>query len=117
MKVVARELGKDPAEVRMTNFIKPESFPHKLSAGATYDSGAYATALEKAMALIDYEHLRAEQAKRRGEGKLVGIGLCTYVEICGLGPKGSTPFGAFESARFRVEQAGTVMACARISPD
>ena len=116
MNLVARELGKDPAEVRLTNFIQPESFPHKLSAGPTYDSGAYATALEKAMALIDYEHLRAEQAQRRAEGKLLGIGLCTYVEICGLGPKGSTPFGAFESARVRVEQTGTVMVYTGISP-
>ena len=116
MNLVARELGKDPAEVRLTNFIKPESFPHKLSAGATYDSGAYATALEKAMALIDYEHMRTEQARRRGEGKLVGMGLCTYVEICGLGPKGSTPYGAFESARVRVEQTGTVMVYTGISP-
>jgi carbon-monoxide dehydrogenase large subunit len=116
MNLVARELGKDPAEVRLTNFIKTESFPHKLSAGPTYDSGAYATALEKAMALIDYEHLRAEQAQRRAEGKLLGIGLCSYVEICGLGPKGSTPFGAFESARVRVEQTGTVIVYTGISP-
>ena len=116
MNLVARELGKDPAEVRLTNFIKPESFPHKLSAGATYDSGAYATALEKAMALIDYQRLRAEQAQKRAEGKLVGMGLCTYVEICGLGPKGSTPYGAFESARVRVEQTGTVMVYTGISP-
>jgi carbon-monoxide dehydrogenase large subunit len=116
MNLVARELGKDPAEVRITNFIKPESFPHTLSAGPTYDSGAYATALEKAMALIDYEQLRSEQARRRAEGKLIGIGLCTYVEICGLGPKGSTPYGAFESARVRVEQTGTVMVYTGISP-
>jgi aerobic carbon-monoxide dehydrogenase large subunit len=116
MNLVARELGKDPAEIRLTNFIKPESFPHKLSAGATYDSGEYATALEKAMTLIDYEHVRAEQTQKRAEGKLVGMGLCTYVEICGLGPKGSTPFGAFESARVRVEQTGTVMVYTGISP-
>ena len=68
------------------------------------------------LALVDYEHLRAEQAQRRAEGKLLGIGLCTYVEICGLGPKGSTPFGAFESARVRVEQTGTVMVYTGISP-
>src|SRR2546426_4087516 len=116
MNLVARELGKDPAEVRLTNFIQPESCQHKLSAGPTYDSGAYATALEKAMALVDYEHLRAEQTQRRAEGKLMGIGLCTYVEICGLGPKGSTPFGAFESARVRVEASGTVMVYTGISP-
>ncbi len=116
MNLVARELGKDPAEVRLTNFIKPESFPHKVSAGPVYDSGNYATALEKAMTLIDYKNLRAEQAQKRAEGRLLGIGLSSYVEICGLGPKGSTPFGAFEGARVRVEQTGTVIVYTGISP-
>jgi carbon-monoxide dehydrogenase large subunit len=116
MNLVARELGKDPAEVRLTNFIKPESFPHKVSAGPVYDSGNYAAALERAMALIDYENLRAEQSQKRAEGRLLGIGLSSYVEICGLGPKGSTPFGAFEGARVRVEQTGTVIVYTGISP-
>jgi aerobic carbon-monoxide dehydrogenase large subunit len=116
MNLVARELGKDPAEVRLTNFIKPASFPHKVSAGPVYDSGNYATALEKAMTLIDYKNLRAEQVQKHAEGKLLGIGLSSYVEICGLGPKGSTPFGAFEGARVRVEQTGTVIVYTGISP-
>src|SRR5256714_2625155 len=68
------------------------------------------------MALIDYKNLRAEQAQKRAEGRLLGVGLSSYVEICGLGPKGSTPFGAFEGARVRVEQTGTVMVYTGISP-
>ncbi len=116
MDLVARELGKDPAEIRKINFIKPEQFPYKSSAGAVYDSGNYEPALEKAMQIIGYEQLRAEQAQKRAEGKLMGIGISSYIEICGFGPKGSAPIGLYESARMRVEQSGTVMVYTGSSP-
>jgi aerobic carbon-monoxide dehydrogenase large subunit len=116
MDLVARELGKDPAEIRKINFIKPEQFPYKSSAGAVYDTGNYLPALEKAMQIIGYEQLRAEQAQKRAEGKLMGIGISSYIEICGFGPKGSAPIGLYESARMRVEQSGTVMVYTGSSP-
>lgn len=116
MDLVARELGKDPAEIRKINYIKPEQFPYKSSAGAVYDTGNYQPALEKAMQIIGYEQLRAEQAQKRAEGKLMGIGICSYIEICGFGPKGSAPIGLYESARMRVEQSGTVMVYTGSSP-
>src|SRR6266700_4008236 len=106
MDLVARELGKDPTEIRKINFIKPEQFPYKSAAGAVYDTGDYAPALEKAMDIIGYQQLRAEQAQKRAEGKLMGIGVSSYIEICGFGPKGSAPVGLYESARVRVEQSG-----------
>ncbi len=118
--LVARELGKDPAEVRRLNFIKPEQFPYKSAAGAVYDTGNYEPALDKALELADYKGLRAEQARRRaagdGDGKLLGIGISSYIEICGFGPKGSAPVGLYESARVRVEQSGDVMVYSGSSP-
>jgi aerobic carbon-monoxide dehydrogenase large subunit len=116
--LVARELGKDPAEVRLLNFVKPEAFPHKTATGAVYDSGNYAAALHKALELANYQGLRAEQARRRaaGDGKLMGIGFSSYVEICGLGPKGTIPQGVYESARVRVEQSGDVIVYTGSSP-
>ena len=116
MDLVARELGKDPAEIRKINFIKPEQFPYKSAAGAVYDTGNYAPTLEKAMDIIGYQQLRAEQAQKRAEGKLMGIGVSSYIEICGFGPKGSAPVGLYESARVRVEQSGTVMVYTGSSP-
>jgi aerobic carbon-monoxide dehydrogenase large subunit len=114
--LVAHELGKDPAEVRRLNFIQPDQFPHKTVAGAVYDTGDYEGALNKAMELADYKSLRAEQAQKRAEGKLMGIGLSSYIEICGFGPKGTAPVGLYESARIRVEQSGTVMVYTGSSP-
>jgi aerobic carbon-monoxide dehydrogenase large subunit len=114
--LVAHELGKDPAEVRRLNFIQPDQFPYKSAAGAVYDTGNYEGALDKALEISDYHNLRAEQAQKRAEGKLMGIGLSSYIEICGFGPKGSAPVGLYESARVRVEQSGTVMVYTGASP-
>src|SRR5229473_5321006 len=114
--LLARELGKDPAEVRRLNFIKPEQFPYKSPAGAVYDSGNYEAALDKALGLVNYQGLRAEQAQKRAQGKLMGIGLSSYIEACGIGPKGSLPVGLYESARVRVEHSGTVMVYTGSSP-
>jgi carbon-monoxide dehydrogenase large subunit len=116
MDLVARELGKDPTEIRRINFIQPDQFPYKSSAGAVYDTGDYEPALNKAMDIIGYQELRAEQARKRAEGKLMGIGVSSYIEICGFGPKGSAPVGLYESARVRVEQSGTVMVYTGSSP-
>src|SRR5258707_2740158 len=116
MDMVAHELGKDPVGVRRINFIKPDQFPYKSAAGAGHDTGEYEKALDKALAIVDYRNLRAEQARKRAEGKLMGIGVSSYIEICGFGPKGSAPVGLYESARVRVEQSGTVMVYTGSSP-
>src|SRR5215472_629254 len=116
MDLVALELGKDPAEVRRLNFIQPDQFPYKSAAGAVYDTGDYEKALNRALQLAGYQSLRAEQALKRAEGKLMGIGLSYYIEICGFGPKGTLPVGLYESARVRVEQSGTVMVYTGSSP-
>lgn len=116
MDLVARELGKDPADIRKLNFIKPDQFPYKSAAGAVYDTGNYAPALEKALEISGYKQFRAEQAQARAQGKLVGIGISSYIEICGFGPKGTAPVGLYESARVRVEQSGTVMVYTGSSP-
>ncbi len=118
MDLVAREVGKDPTEVRRLNFIQPDQFPYKSAAGSVYDTGDYEPALDKAMEMIGYKELRAEQARRKdnGDKKLLGIGVSSYIEICGFGPKGSAPVGLYESARMRVEQGGTVMVYTGSSP-
>ncbi|GIW35454.1 xanthine dehydrogenase family protein molybdopterin-binding subunit [Meiothermus sp.] len=84
MDMGARELGLDPAEIRRRNFIQGP-FPYKTRTGAKYDSGAYAEVLQKLLEVSRYQVLRAEQAQARSQGRLVGIGLCSYVEITGYG--------------------------------
>jgi carbon-monoxide dehydrogenase large subunit len=81
--MAAGELGLDPAEIRLRNFVAPGDFPHATLTGATYDSGDYAAALGEALRLAGYENLRAEQEERRGRGDrlVLGIGLAAYVEV------------------------------------
>ena len=87
MDLLADELDLDPAELRRKNFIAPDQFPYNTPTGATYDSGEYEKSLDRALELVDYPALRIEQANRRANGgKLMGIGLASYVEICGFGP-------------------------------
>ena len=88
MATLAAEMNLDPAELRRRNYIAPDAFPYATASGARYDSGEYARGLEKALELIGYDTLRQEQAQRRQENshKLMGIGLATYVEVCGFGP-------------------------------
>ncbi len=116
MDLVANKLGMDPAEIRRLNFIQPDQFPYKSAAGAVYDTGNYEGALDKALEMAGYKSLRAEQAQKKAAGKLMGIGISSYIEICGFGPKGSAPVGLYESARVRVEQSGTVMVYTGSSP-
>src|SRR6266487_3754034 len=58
----------------------------------------------------------AEPKQKRAQGKLMGIGLSTYIEACAIGPKGFAPVGLYESARVRVEQSGTVSVYTGSSP-
>ena len=76
----------DPNEIRRKNFAEKEDFPYKNAQGLVYDSGDYEKPLNKALEMIDYQKLREEQEAKRKEGKLVGIGMSTYVELCGFGP-------------------------------
>src|SRR5438067_5215343 len=114
--LVADELNLDPVEVRRRNFPRPEEFPFKTATGLFYDSGNYEGALAKALENAGYEKLREEQKAARDEGRLVGIGVSTYVEICALGPSQAMPAGGWESATVRIEPTGKVTVLTGASP-
>jgi carbon-monoxide dehydrogenase large subunit len=118
MDLVAAELGMDVIDVRRKNF--PEPFggdqPFKTATGLFYDSGNYQGALDKAMKIADYAKLREDQKKARSEGRLVGIGVSTYVEICAMGPSAALPAGGWESATVRIEPTCKVTILSGASP-
>ncbi len=109
----ALEIGKDPAQLRMENFIKKEQFPWKSPTGWEYDSGDYHAGLQKALDVVGYDELRKEQAEKRKRGELMGIGLSTFTEIVGAGPsKDFDILGIkmFDSAEIRVHPTGKAIA-------
>ncbi|HXJ83386.1 MAG TPA: molybdopterin cofactor-binding domain-containing protein [Candidatus Methylomirabilis sp.] len=109
----AAEIRVDPAEVRRKNFIRPSEFPYTTITGVTYDSGNYEGALTRALELAGYADLRRQQAEARRAGRLVGIGLCSFVEICGIAPSqvlgaAGGGLGGWESSTVRVHPTGKV---------
>jgi carbon-monoxide dehydrogenase large subunit len=109
----AAAIGKDPVEVRRINLIPKFDSGHNVATGLAYDSGDYPAALDKALTHIGYDKLRAEQKDARAKGRYLGIGVATYVEICGLGPSqvaGAIGFqgGLWESAIVRFHPSGKV---------
>jgi len=120
MDAVAVELHLDPVEVRRKNFIPKEAFPYTTPVGLVYDSGDYEAALNKALALVDYPALRKEQEELRKQGRYLGIGVSSYVEICGIGPSMLLPpklkAGGWESCTVRVDPSGKVTVLTGVSP-
>ncbi|MBV8749822.1 MAG: xanthine dehydrogenase family protein, partial [Candidatus Eremiobacteraeota bacterium] len=114
--LVAQKLKLDPAEVRRKNFIAASAFPHTTATGLTYDSGDYETTMDKALRLADYAGLRKQQDELRRQGRLLGIGLSTYVEVCGMGPSAAMPAAGWDSATIRVEPTGSVTVLTGVSP-
>jgi carbon-monoxide dehydrogenase large subunit len=123
MDALARAVGKDPAEVRRMNFLPPFDEPTATPGGLSFDSGNYEAALDKALELVGYEQLRKEQATQR-EGKdtkQIGIGLSSYIEMCGLAPSqvlASVRYGAggWDSATIRCHPTGKVTLITGTSP-
>jgi carbon-monoxide dehydrogenase large subunit len=118
---LARKLGKDPVEIRRLNFIR--EFPATIAAGLTIDSGDFDACLDVALEQSGYETLRAEQRERREKDnpKRLGIGLSTYVEMCGLAPSailGAIRYsaGGWEAATIRCLPTGTVQVLSGSTP-
>src|SRR5687768_1633978 len=116
MDLLAGELGMDPADVRRKNFIPKDKFPYATQMGAIYDSGDYEKALDAALKLCDWPKLKAERDKAKSEGRLVGLGLAMYVEVCGIGPSATLPTGGWEHSQVTIERDGRISATTGASP-
>jgi carbon-monoxide dehydrogenase large subunit len=119
--LVAKELDLDPVEVRRRNFVPSDAFPYEPASnilnGLSYDSGEYEKALDRALEMVDYDAFRAEQRTAREQGRYLGIGFSTYVELCGVAPSAwigtigeGWGAGLWESANVRVHLTGKVVA-------
>jgi carbon-monoxide dehydrogenase large subunit len=116
LDLIALKTGIDPAEVRRRNF--HTDFPVVTPMGLVYDSGNYSTALDRALDAIDYTALRSQQQRERAAGKLVGIGLSSYVELCGVGPSWLAPpgVGFWDVSTVKIEPTGKVSVLTGVSP-
>jgi carbon-monoxide dehydrogenase large subunit len=118
---LAGRLGMDPADMRKKNMIPRFENGHNVITGLSYDSGDYPASLTRLLDHVKYKDLRREQAEQRKRGKYIGIGMASWVEICGLGPSqvaGAVGFqgGLWESAIVRVHPTGKVHVFIGASP-
>jgi carbon-monoxide dehydrogenase large subunit len=116
MDLVAADTGQDPVELRRRHFPKPQEFPFNTATGLTYDSGDYDAALRKAMQLARWDDLLRQREARRRDGGLFGIGVSTYVEICGMGPSKAMMAGGWEWGCVRIEMSGKVTVITGATP-
>jgi carbon-monoxide dehydrogenase large subunit len=116
MDLLATELGLDPIKVRLKNFPKPTEFPFNTATGLTYDSGNYQGALRKAQQVAPWDDLLRWRDKARQEGRLFGVGVSTYVEICALGPSKMMASGGWEWGCVRMEISGKVSVITGATP-
>ena len=116
LDMLARELKMDPADVRRKNFIPKDAFPYQTQSGATYDSGDYEKALDAALKAADWAGLKKQRDAAKAEGRLVGLGLAMYVEVCGIGPSSTLPMGGWEHAHVAIERDGRITATTGASP-
>ncbi|MBV9593839.1 MAG: xanthine dehydrogenase family protein [Actinobacteria bacterium] len=107
--LAARELGLEPLQVRMRNVVKRDEPPFDMITGQSLVSVTNRESLERITELVDFAEFRRLQTQARAEGRLVGVGVATYVEASpGPRPKDGTPLGA-EQAWIRLDADGTVV--------
>jgi carbon-monoxide dehydrogenase large subunit len=125
MDLFAAEIGMDRAAIRRKNFIPPDAFPYDNPSGLGtavngekiyVDSGNYEPALNKALIAADYHELDKAKAEARRRGKLLGMGLSTYIEVCGVAPSkwiGAVGEGwgaaMWESSNIKVHLTGKII--------
>ncbi len=111
IEITARQMGKDPAELRKLNFIK--SFPHQTPVIMNYDAGDFFDILQKGQEAADVAGFPARKAEAAARGKLRGLGYSVFIEACGIAPSAAvgsigSAVGLWESAEVRVNPVGTI---------
>ena len=120
LDLLAARLSLDPAEVRRRNLIPRDAYPFTSASGMLYDSGDYPKALEQALAMADYERVRAAQRTARAADRPLGVGIACYTEYTGMGSdvfrrRGMEDVPGEEAASVTVDGDGTVR-CATSFP-
>src|SRR2546422_3000837 len=121
MDRAARQLGLDPTEIRLRNFVRDEEFPYKSPSGIVWDRSSFTASLLRACEALDYAAVRAEQARARAEGRWLGVGVASYVELTGIGSAipvspGMPIATGTEGAAIRLDPPGQVAAGIRGPP-
>ena len=110
--LAAEKLGMDPAEFRRRNLIADDAYPYTSAAGMKFEKLSHHQTLNKLLALMEYDRLRAEQTELRKHGIHRGIGLAAMIEVTNPSPAfygvGGARISAQDGATLRLEPTGMV---------
>jgi len=113
----AAAIEMDPGEVRRKNYIPADQFPGAMApVGFAMDTGDYEKNLQAALTHFGWEDLKAERDRARAEGRYVGLGLSSYVEVCGFGPSALVDLG-FSWSEYGLPSAFNGSGLVRVNPD
>ena len=121
MDRAARRLDMDSAELRLKNYIQAHEFPYKTPSGLVWDQASLTECMQKAREVLDYDTTKQWRTQARAEGRWVGIGFATYIELTGVGSAipvspGMPISTGTEAAFLRVDPSGTVTATFSVAP-
>src|SRR6202011_6055493 len=79
----------------------------------SYDAGDYHASLKRALEAADLAGVGKRKRDAEARGKLRGLGICAYIEACGIAPSKAVGslgcgVGLWESAEVRVNPTGSV---------
>jgi aerobic carbon-monoxide dehydrogenase large subunit len=115
LDMAARQIGIDPREIRLRNFVQDHEFPYRIGSGIVWDRSSFTDCLLAACKAVDYEALRRRQGEARAAGRWFGIGIASYAELTGIGSRISVAPGmplntGTETAKIRIDTTGGVTA-------
>jgi aerobic carbon-monoxide dehydrogenase large subunit len=111
---VARNVGRDPVDVRIDNMIRPEQMPYTSATGMRYDNGNYPASVRLCAQLLDLPAVRERQRRGEPDGRCIGIGFASFTEQTAHGAaefasRGASIIPGFESCTARILADGSVV--------
>ncbi|MFN7104245.1 MAG: xanthine dehydrogenase family protein molybdopterin-binding subunit [Pseudorhizobium sp.] len=117
--MAAEALGLDPVEIRRRNLVRDDAYPYTSAANMRFEGLSHHKSLDKLMALIDYDALRADQAALRTRGIYRGIGFASFIELTNPSPFmygiGGARISAQDGCTARMDPDGSVVAMSGVT--
>ena len=119
LDMAARRIGMDPVAIRRRNLIRDDAYPCQSPTGMRFEGLSHHAALDRLVALMDYDALRADQAAARARGVYRGIGLASFIELTNPGPAfygvGGARISAQDGTTVRLDASGSLTLCSSVT--
>jgi carbon-monoxide dehydrogenase large subunit len=117
--LAAQRIGMDPVAIRRRNLIRDDAYPCASPSGLCFEALSHHAALDRLLAMMDYDGLRAEQARLRQQGIHRGIGIASFIEVTNPGAAfygvGGARISSQDGVTVRLDASGAVIAYTSIT--